>query len=356
MIALNRSCQHPIGLHLGPRLVRLMQLGQRSDARTIHAMAEAEIPSEESSAPELRVRETSAIIRRLLADHGFHGRQVVSCVGAQDLFVQNVRMPQLPPEEITSVLKWEAAERLPYPVEEAELRHIFAGPLRQDGNQKQEVILLACHRGVIERHVELLEQSGLAPLAIDLDPCAILRALEPASPPEEFGGRQAYLNFGEAATTVVFADRDQILFLKSIVGGGQNLDQAVAQHLELDPKEAVRMRAAVTSASTLNPADDVHRSVIDAIRAPLESVSAEVELCLRYYKVTFRGKPLDRIIVTGSEACPWLVEFLGDRLGTSCVLGNPLDSSKTLPGVSADLSRPCQWTTAFGLARHGSKV
>jgi type IV pilus assembly protein PilM len=262
----------------------------------------------------------------------------------------------LPAEEITAALKWEAAERLPYPVEEAELRHIFAGPLRQDGNQKQEVILLACHRGVIERHVELLEQSGLSPLAIDLEPCAILRALEREAPRDGASGRQAYLNFGEVATTVVFAERDQMLFLKSISGGGQLFDQSVAKHLEIELNEAERMRAAVTSMDALNPSDDVHRSVVDAIRGPLETVSADIELCLRYYKVTFRGKPLDRVVVTGSEATAWLVEFLSERLGAPCVLGNPLVTPEATLGSGAAVARPCQWTTAVGLARRGNKV
>jgi type IV pilus assembly protein PilM len=350
MIALKRSRQQPIGLHLGPRMVRLVQLSGRAESPTIRAMAEAEVPREDEAAPEARDRETASIIRRLVCDHGFKGRQVTSCLGAQDLFVQNVRVPQLPPEEIESVLTWEAAERLPYPVADAELRHIFAGTLRQEENKKQEVILLACHRGVVERHVQLLESAGLIPAAVDLEPCAILRSLLPANGPSS-GSRRAYLNLGESATTVIFAEGDQILFLKSIAGGGQQLDQAVARHMEIDLAEAARMRASVMASDQLDPADDVHRSVIDAIRAPLETINADVELCLRYYKVTFRGKPLDRIVVTGSESSVWMAEFLEERLGTRCEIGNPLVSLMPENRKGAAETRQGRWTTAVGLSR-----
>lgn len=356
MISLNRTSPHPIGLHLGPRLVRLVQLGARAGSHGIQAMAEAELPADNGSSPEARDRETASIIRRVVGDHGFRGRQVVSCVGAQELFVQNVRLPQLSPEEITSALKWEAAERLPYPVEDAELRHIFAGPLRQDGNVKQEVILLACQRSIVERQVKILELAGLSPLAIDLEPCAILRAMLPANLASGVGSRLAFLNFGEAATTVVIADGDQMLFLKSIDGGGEHFDRAVAKQLDLPLKEAARMRGTVTAAETLDPANDVHRSVIDAIRSTLENICADIELCLRYFKVTFRGKSLDRMILTGSEASSWLAEFLANRLSTPCSIGNSLANSNERVATNGVAGKPSpaalagRWTTPLGLA------
>jgi len=350
MIALNSKRQHPIGLHLGPRRVRLVQLQARADAPRIHAMAEAELPPLDEAAPEARDREIAAIIRRLVSDHGFRGRLAVSCVGAQDLFVQNVRLPQMAEAEVTAALSWEAQERLPYPVADAELRHIHAGTLRLDGAAKQEVILLACHRGVVEHHIQLLELAGLTPSSVDLEACAILRSLLPGLGAGEAAGRRAYLNFGDAATTVVFADGDQMLFLKSISGGGRDLDQVVARHLDLDVNEARRMRAAVVASPALDPANDVHRSVIDAIRGSLESISADIELCLRYYKVTFRGRPLDAMTLTGSEASPWLAEFLSERLGVPCDIGNPFRSLEGTPhGPLAE--RPFEWTTAIGLAR-----
>ena len=96
--------------------------------------------------------------------------------------------------------------------------------------------------------------------------------------------------------------------------------------------------------------DETHRSVIDAIRGPLEDIGSEIELCLRYYKVTFRGKPLDKIVVTGNEASPWLLEFLADRLATPCEIGNPFESLGGTAHMSIDRERPWKWTTAVGLS------
>ncbi|NOX56090.1 MAG: hypothetical protein GXP27_16940, partial [Planctomycetes bacterium] len=159
MIALKRVQTCPIGLHLGPRSVTLIQLAGPPEQRSIFAMAYAPLPGTDGVAPADRDRMIVETIRQLLSGHRFRGGQVVSCLGSEELFLQNVRLPQLPAEEVDKVVQWEAEERLPYPVGEAEIRHLVAGEVRQDANIKQEVILMACHRGVLKRHVGILEQA-----------------------------------------------------------------------------------------------------------------------------------------------------------------------------------------------------
>lgn len=350
MVALHRSRPLPIGLQLGQQSVTLTQLTGKPERRELCALAHGEIPHEESLSTEERDRETAAVIRRMIADHGFRGRRVVGCLGSHELFVQNVRLPQLPADEIEKVVRWEAEERLPYPVSDAEIRYLRAAEVRQEAGIKQEVILLACHQGVVRRQIHIMEQAGLTPVAIDVEPCAVLRSLRRTDTAPDAARRQAFLSLDDRATTVIFTEGERILFLKYVSGGGHHLDVAVSRHLSLGLEEAARIRESVTASSELDDTDDVHRSVIDAIREPLDAMSSEIELCLRYYKVTFRGKPLDRIVVTGREASHWLVEFLSQRLGANCVLGNPFENMADPFAASAVHERPWRWTTAVGLS------
>jgi len=330
--------------------VTLTQLAGKPERRELCALAYGEIPVDESRSTDEQDRETAAVIRRLVADQGFRGRRVVGCLGSHELFVQNVRLPQLPAEEIEKVVTWEAEERLPYSVADAEIRHLKAAEVRQDAGIKQEIILLACHQGVVRRQIRIIEQAGLTPVAIDAEPCAVLRSLRGEDSGPDTTRRQAFLNLDDRATTVIFTEGDRILFLKYVSGCGHHLDVAVSRHLNLGLEEAARIRESVTASTELDEDDDVHRSVIDAIREPLNVMSSEIELCLRYYKVTFRGKPLERIVVTGNEASHWLVEFLAQRLGTDCVLGDPFENLAERPAVSSLHERPWRWTTAFGLS------
>ena len=349
MISLNKNNTFPIGLHLEPRSATLLQLCGTVDDLEVRSTAQSEMPFDENMPPDEQDRAIAIALKKLIADHDFKGRHVVSCLGAQELFTQNVRLPQLPPDEIEKVIHWEAEERLPYPVADAEVRFLPAAEVHQNENVKQEVILLACQQEVVNRHVGILEQAGLSPVAIDIEPKAILRSFH-QQPHDDETHRRAYLNLGESATSVIFTEGENILFLKNISSGGHELNQVVAKHLNLDYPEAKRMRAEVTAASGLDSNNDIHRAVIDAIRASLDAMISEIELCLRYYKVTFRGKPMEQIVVTGSEASNWLVSYLFERLQTSCVLGNPFESLANSSGSTTSTDRPWRWSTAMGLS------
>ena len=350
MISFNRTRTSPIGLHLGMQTATLVQLTGGNDRLEMHAMAQGEFLCDENASSDEQDRETASALRKLISDHHFRGRNVVSCLGAQQLFVQNVRLPKLPPEEVEKVVRWEAEERLPYPIADAEIRHLTAGEIRQDANVKQEVILLACHQGVVQRHIGLLEMAGLVPMAIDVEPCAVLRCLLNTVTHQGAEGRRAYLHIGERATAVIIAEHRQVLFLKYIASGGHHFDMAVARHLELPLRDALKMRAVVTAAPALDAQDEIHRSIAEAIRGPLEAISSEIELCLRYYKVTFRGQPLDKIVLAGAEASPWLAEYLNERLAIPCEMANPFQSLAQPPGSAAALERPGRWVTALGLS------
>jgi type IV pilus assembly protein PilM len=349
MLTLTKKRVLPIGLYLGPRTATLVQLTGGPGHLQVHAMAQGELPVNETAPLEQQDRDVAAAVRKLIADHKFRGRLVVSCLGSQELFVQNVRVPKLPPGELEKVVRWEAEERLPYPVAEAELRHLLAGEVRQDANLKQEVILLACHQGVIKRHIALLELAGPVPTAIDVEPCALMRCLASADALAAADSRRAYIHFGDKSTTVIFAEGEQILFLKFISGGSYHLDLAVARNLNIPLREAAKMRSVVNAAPALDKNDEVHRSIIEAVRGPLETTCGEVELCLRYHKVTFRGKPIEKIVVTGDEACPWLEAYLTSRFGTPCEIGKSFTRLQG-PIPASQRGRPGVWATAMGLA------
>ena len=217
--------QLPIGLHLDGEWVSLAQMALQNGRPVVQTAAAAELPADPA--------EAAAGLNRLLNDHHFSGRTVVSSLPIRDLTIQNVRLPQVPDDELPPLLKWEAQERLSYPVDEAELRHLAAGIVREEGVTKQETILLAVRREAIDRHIALLDGAGLTPAAIDLAGCGLLRCLaaaeassgQIAKPADSGPLRRGCVYFGSSAATVLVAESGRIVFLKHLPCGGRQLDQ-----------------------------------------------------------------------------------------------------------------------------------
>jgi Tfp pilus assembly PilM family ATPase len=148
----------------------------------------------------------------------------------------------------------------------------------------------------------------------------------------------------------MFADGRRILFLKNIAMAGRQFDDAVSQSLGIDRAIANQMRNDVFAARSLDGENEIHRSIIESLRPCFETIIDEIELCLRYLKVTFRGRALDGLVMSGSESAPWLAEYFCERVGLTCRSVSPLDGIGGLSSAPSIQQRYGRWATPLGLA------
>jgi type IV pilus assembly protein PilM len=156
------------------------------------------------------------------------------------------------------------------------------------------------------------------------------------------------LILGERTTAVVLSEGQQLLFLKYYPTGTQHLDQAVARHLVLTPPVAAQTRALVMSSPAIDPNHEVHRAVMDALQPPMDALCAEIELCLRYFRVTFRGVPLESVVLSGTDATGWMADYLQRRLGLVTSVADPFAPWAPLPDAARE--QPASWAVACGLS------
>jgi len=335
----------PIGVDIGSRSVKLLQFD--ATRTRVHESARWDLPP---TRPELQKQRDHQIIEavgRAREGHDFRGRQAVLCLGAEDLFVQNIRVAQADGDELKKIVHFEAAGRLPYRSDEAEIRYFEAADVRQGDSVRREVILMACHRPVIERIVGLAERAELTPVAIDVEPAALLRCYGKQFRRDDDQQRRVmFVNVGGSNTTVVIAGGTDVLFVKYINVGGRHLDEAVARHLEMDLPDAVALRRHNGDRRADQQDPEVARSIEESIRPVLEQLANELSACLRYHSVTFRGQSLSQIVLGGGEASQALADWLAGRLDLACEPGNPL---RTYENATSS-GRTGQWDVVAGLA------
>jgi type IV pilus assembly protein PilM len=277
----------------------------------------------------------------------FRGRDAVVCVGRDDLFLQNLRVPKASEDAVRRLAEQEAAGRLPYPISEAELQVVPVAEVRQQETVLTEVLLFACHRDRLRRQLDAIEKAGLNPVAVDIEPAALLRGCRQQYRREEDQNqRLIYVHIGYSSTAVVIAEGDNALFVKYIDVGGRHMDEAVAQRLDMPAVQANALRKHNGDRRADQQDPEITQSIAAAVRPILERLAAELAMCVRYHSVTFRGRPLARMILGGGEAIAALSDVLAQRLELQCELANPLR-----PFKSADTNiRLGQWDVATGLA------
>jgi len=136
------------------------------------------------------------------------------------------------------------------------------------------------------------------------------------------------------------------MFMKYIDVGGRHFDEAVARSLNMNRSEAAALRRHNGDRRADQRDPEIARSIAESLRSPLDQLANELTMCVRYDSVTFRGEPLERVILGGGEASETLAEWLAPRLNLPCELGDPLrDYERPMrPG------RAGQWDVAAGLA------
>jgi type IV pilus assembly protein PilM len=365
---LTTSRSGPIGIDIGSRSVKLLQLNaertrvvdaarrdllavDQPGAKSANGSSKSEtttgdgVNNEKSSAGHGTA--LSAAMRAARDGRSFRGKEAVVCLGARELFIQNIRVPKTTPAETAKLLEQEAANRLPFAYDEAEVRFLEAADVRQGESVKREVILLACHRPVLSEILGAVETAGLKPIAVDAEPLALLRCYGwQFRRDEDRQQRAMFVHIGASSTAVIIARGTEPLFIKYVDVGGRHLDEVVAAHLKMDLPAAAALRRHNGDRRSGQQDPEIARTVAEATRPALERLAAELALCVRYHSVTFRGQPLSRVVIGGGEAGSTLAEELTGRLDVSCELGDPLRNFE----LAIQTGRRGQWDLAVGVA------
>jgi type IV pilus assembly protein PilM len=380
----------PIGIDFGSDCLRLAQVqrvagqaGQPDEYRLV-AAASADVPTHVRNDPAARMSFFVETTRDLLSQAEFRSRQAVLALPSAMMFIQHLRMARLDEQETKKALPWELSGKLPIDPAAALLRHIIAGEVYQDQEPKNEVIVMAAARELVDQLLAAAARARLDVVGMNVEPKALLdcfsRVYRRKSDAES---TTCYVDVGLSATRALIARGSQILFARSIPIGGEHFSRAAAAALRIPLEEAkllriklchnqsitderrtveaapiepaanppaeegfallqaglMRDRASaatqtagatavaepLTTTAAASPAHPSSQAVEQACAAPLTKLIEELDLCRRYYEATFTGKPVDRLIFVGGEAHQRsLCQTIARQLGLAAQVGDPI--------------------------------
>ena len=355
MLRFGRKQVHPIGLDIGHDSVKMIQLERAGDTLSVQAAAVGALPPEARAHPQSRVALAAGLVRQMLREHSFRGRRVVAALPRELVHIRHLRFPASSPSDLEAVLRSEAKGLLPFDPADAQVQFLPVGEVRQGGELKQEVILMAARHRDVNEFVETMSDAGLVLEALDVEACAMYRAVD------RFVRRRddeqevhVLVDIGAHRSQVVIGRGREISFIKSIDIGGRHFHEAVSRKLGITLEEAQSLRRRLIDPSEvpIDEKDPVRKAAQDATRASIEDLGREISRCLRYYAVTFRGHgPTHLRLIGGEAADPQLLSTLNKLLAIHVEVSQPLLSIGTHRMARSGTSgTPAAWGLALGLA------
>ncbi len=357
MFRLTRSQTLPVGIDIGRDSLKLLQLELVEDKRLVaRAAARLEVPTDLPPGAGERIAWAGAALRRQLLRPPFVGRSAVIVIPRDLIHLKSFRLPPMPAAEIQAAVEFEASHLFPFPPEQATIRCIPAGEVRQGNDTLQEVIVMAVRNADIDAILERMHAAGMRVESLDVEPCALFRCVERfVRRREDEQEVHVLVDIGHAGTQVVIGRGREISFMKIIEIGGSHLNDAVAKRLEIGQAEArdLRRRFIDQPREPGGPdsPDAVRQAVCSAIRADCERLAREVALCLRYQSVTFRGWRPARVRMLGGESCdPMLQSAFASAMTIPVEVARPLAAIDCAPLPPAIRRGFGEWGVALGAA------
>jgi type IV pilus assembly protein PilM len=400
----------PIAIDFGSARLKLLQV-QMADRPLLQAAAEVPVPQSLAGNQEQMLEHCGQELPRILRDGRFKGKRAVCAIPSGFTFIQHMQISAATDAaSLEEAVKAQLQVQMGCSPRSVVVRSIDVAEVNRGGQVRREVICFAVARETVMRYVELLRRIKLEVVGVHTETMAMVRSFDHLNRrAEDAKVTTLYVDFGFSGIRVAVAHGRVIRFARFVPLGGRHFDQTIAEglHCDLPSAQAHRISACASMVYPRSPryrSDEelpegmaIYRSAFARAAAdsepepagpatmmerrsgnvppelrhqvppealnhnlnvdlsePLQTVTDELSMCLRYHRALFPRRPIDRVIFLGGESRqPWLCQHLISQLHIPAQMGDPMarlrrDELVKPMGVSLDEPQP-GWAVPYGL-------
>lgn len=302
-------------------------------------------------------------VRELLDGVGLvaKGPAPVANIGipGQSVVIRLMPVPKgMPADELNDVVRQEAINNLPFPIEEANLdwtRVPGTGRTDPDGVEREDVLLGAIQKVVVEGYWRMAEVANVQLGRLEISSLAAVRALAASGQLGRDGSLSLVVNVRQDATDITLVNKAVPLFSRSVLLGVETILESVSRSINESVEEAqkllprVQLLGVPTSDPRVGQAAQVARSICG-------DLTAEVGRSLEFYMSQVGMVRVDQVIVCGPGTnIPEIDQFIANRLNLNTTIANPFQGIVYDRGQIIDPMRP-HHTVLMGLLIDGDAL
>lgn len=330
-------------LDIGTTAVRAVQLRKNGDVWSLvkYGSAAVDIKIAASDAMEDQ-RRLGEVITNLITQTGITTHNVVVGIPSNKTFATVVDLPDLPPQELASTIKYQAEQFIPMSIDDVKLDWAILGKSLRDAT-KVEVLLASVSNKFSEARLDLIESLGLNVVALEPDSLALVRSLVPT------GSKDAHMiiDFGDFSTDIVLVLAGAPRLIRSIPVGMQTLVKVAQQNLTIDANQATQFILKFG----LYP-DRLEGQILKSLDSTLEQFVSEVTKSAKFFQSRYPNLPISSVILSGyTLSIPAFGEYIATKSGMPTIAGNSWSNVRFSTDMQDKLAQIApQFAVAVGLA------
>lgn len=288
-----------IGLDIGTSAVKLVELLGGKEIR-VNRLGMAPLPNGLVSAGEIKnPEEVGAAIKSLVQKHNIQSKRIVIAVAGQAVTVRHLKLALQNKKELADTVRKEIEKSLPYTLDE--LYMDFQVITTEQQQKIVEVVVVCAHKAIIDSHLEVMRYTGLTPVAIDIQPFALVRAagFENLKTNENI----CLLDIGEETSDLMILRDGVPLFTRVIQLAGSRITQLIGESIGIpytSADELKRVYSDIFRDLSQISIDDIDYKVNLMVQKGMKELVTELKRSFEYFYLQQQDEAeLSKLIVSG---------------------------------------------------------
>jgi type IV pilus assembly protein PilM len=285
-----------VGVDIGTSAVKVLQV--RESRRGVHLMKYGIEPLPPQSIVDGNVMNPDAVkdsLGKVFKDLKISQSDVALSISGHSVIIKKLNLPLMKQEELEEQIQWEAEQHIPFDISEVEVDYNILAENADVG--QMDVLLVAAKKDEIQDLVDVVRQTKLRPLVVDIDAFAIQNTYE-LSYGYNTGEVVALLNVGASVTNVNILNGAVSQFTRDITNGGASITEEIQKQLQVSFEEAEAYKAG----GGVNSAEVVPQEVDGIISNVVDSLASEIQRSLDFFMATTSQGEVSQIYLTGGTS------------------------------------------------------
>ncbi|MBL8735881.1 MAG: type IV pilus assembly protein PilM [Planctomycetes bacterium] len=304
-----------VGLDIGSSCIKAVELTRDKYDHVITGYAQVDVQSE--AARQDAIAELMRVAR-------FRTKRIATAVSGKNVVFRYISLPEMGEDKLLQAVRLDAEKYIPFDVGDVELDAQKLGVAPDaNGRNEMKVLLVAAKRTIVADHSRMLSELGLQPVAVGVDGFALGNAWElgdMVNPGIQEPGRTvALIDIGATKASINILRDNVSCFAREVPMGGQDLTNAIARRLGVEPGQAEAMKR--------DPGDQL-AVVQEACGQVLEDLGNEVNLSFDFFENQFDGEVQEVWLTGGTALLPFLEESFERIFEKRTKTWNPIEGLK----------------------------
>jgi type IV pilus assembly protein PilM len=332
------------GIEIGAFAIKAIRLERDGDEVIVRDFAfiphAKPLSSPESDPTEI----TRLTLQQFIASKNLEDHPTVISVPGHVGLARFAKLPPVEPKKIPDIVKFEAAQQIPFPMEEVEWDY---QTFSSDDNPEVEVGIFAITKDKIAERLGLYAEFGIRPEIVTLGPLAAFNALSFDMSLGEQSKPVVALDIGTQSSDVVIAYNGRC-WVRTFPLGGTHFTDALAESFSIKYGKADKLKAESASSKYA-------RQMMQAMRPVFGDLVTDVQRSIGHYQMSHPESPIHQVVGLGSTfRIPGLRKFLSQQLNIEVQRLDEFKRIRVEGREAADFAaNSVNFVTAYGLALQG---